>query len=122
MLLRFIHRKRNRPRQTAGRNVVESEQENRARYHRARIKRGRQNQDKRCEPDQILWTNPWRKNKEHQPSVGKRIDEGAATSEAISPSDPHSSAHDDYLKNSHDKDLSGLKIKKRQPTELAEPG
>lgn len=121
MLHRIIHRQCDRPRQTARRNVVESEQKNRARDQHAGIKRGRQDEDERCEPDQILWANAWRKNKEHQPRAGERIDECAAPSMTISPSDPNSSAHDDHFKNSHDKDLSGLKIKKRKAAKLTEP-
>lgn len=121
MLHRIIHRERDFPGQTAGSDVVKSEQKNRTGDQHEGVKRGRQDQDERCEPDQILWANAWRKNKEHQPGAGKRIDECTAPRVAISPSDPNSSAHDDHFKNSHDKDLGGLKIKKRKAAKLTEP-
>src|SRR5437763_9020404 len=122
MLHRIVHCQCDLPRQTARGNVVESEKKYRTCDRDRSVKARRQNQDERCEPNQILRTSARRERKENEPCPSERFDERTVPSTATSPSNPNCSAHDDHFKNRHDKSLSGLKIKKRKSAKLTGAG
>lgn len=120
MLFRCIHRERDLPGQTARSDVVEGEQENRARDKHAGVKHRRENENERRKPDQILGADTGSEHEEHEPRASKRFNKCAVAGVAMLPRDPESSADNDYFENRDDDILSRLKIKKRKPTEIGQ--
>lgn len=120
MLPGIIHSERDRPGQTARSDVVEGEQENRARDKHAGVKRRRENENERRKPDQILGADAGSEHEEHEPRPSKRFNKCAVADVAMLPCDPERSADNDDLKNRDDNILRWLKIKKRKPTEIGQ--